>query len=325
MRTLVLSFVFATVIAGTCQAQLLNPSFDANVGAPQDWTLPGGVLGQVLTTVDAGFPTDGNNYFFLWNFFTGPAIPHSNPGGFGTDATGTAQLSQTFQLASATQTTIEFDCIFMANDTNNDFLEVSISDGSQVLNLVHLDSSDTGVGPSTIFNLPTTMVTHVAVDLGAHFVGATVMTNFTLTLHNGNLVNTALPSRANFDNFTFSPGTPFAGDSISWTKPDPMTVLCEVHTLAPNTEWISMLSDNVSGAVGGGGILGLYPSPSIFEILTLPLGFPCVHNLTDSNGDYFFALPSFLFTPGFAFDYLLVTILPGPTVGTITTPQRITF
>lgn len=328
MRTLVSALAVAAMIAAaadTATAQLVNPGFEDNVGAPNGWTLGSGSLGQTLTAVDAGFPTEGANYFFLWNFLTGPATPHGNPGGFGTEATGTATLSQTFQLGSASFTNIEFDCLFMSNDVNNDFLEASITDGSQVLNLVHLDVSDVGPGPSTIFALPTTLVTHVSVDLGAHFVGATPQTPFTLTLHCGNRNDTNVASRANFDNFVFSPGTSLTGDSIDWSKPDPNTVLCEVHTAMPNTEWISMLSDNTSGPVGTGPILGLHPSPAIFEILTLPLGFPCVHETTNSNGDYFFSLPSFLFPPGFAFDYLLVTILPGPTVGTITLPKRISF
>lgn len=326
MKKLVLSLTTLVALLGTAQAQLLNPSFEANLGAPQDWTVGAGNLGQVLSTTDVGFPTDGNNYMFLWGLLSGPATPHSNPGGFGTDATNTSSVSQTFQLANASLTRIEFDCIFMGNDSNPDFLEASISDGSQVLNLVHLDTSDVGAGPTSIFfNLPTTGIVHVSVDLGAAFPSASVDTNFTLTLHCGEAVNGAFASRANFDNFTFTPGTSLSGDSILWFFQDPSTVVCQVQTQMPLTEWVSPLSSDVSGPVGGGSIIGLYPSPSIFETLSLPLGFPCIRNLTDINGDYVFPLPTALFPPGFAFDYVMLTLLPGPAIGTVTEAQRIVF
>lgn len=320
MRTLASLFVCLATLSLAAEAQLTNPSFETNLGIPTGWNPVAG-LTFVNPLPDAGFPTDGSRYLQVWTSNTGPATPHSNPGGFGLDAQNAAGIQQSFLIPAGNLTTMEFDCIFMSNDVNNDFLEVSLSDGLNTLNLVHLDTFSVGVGPASSSGLPTSLVTHVTVDIGASFPTASAQTMFTLSLWVGNRVDNTVISRGYFDNFTFAPGTPLLANTIQINDLG-ATQQLEIHTVNPSTLFFNLVSDNTSGPLGGGEAFGLYLSPLLFSILQTPAGTLGLHDFTNSSGDYYVNIPTFANPPGITFDFMLVTLTSTGGVDTITAPQR---
>ncbi len=302
------------LLAAPASAQLLNPSFDANaIGTPQDYVFNANGGGSFISSFDLSMPTNGTRFAVMTGGNNGPATPHSNPGGVGTDASGAVTLSQTFFFASPTDTNIEFDCILLGNDMGNaDFLEVSISAGGQSLNLVHLDTiADVGPGgASTVTGLMTSPLTHVSVDVGAAFVGANIATPFTLTIHLGNSGDNLIAPRGHIDNFTFSPGTPFATNSVGFI-PMGGFVRLSIRTALPFTEYYTLVSHDTAGPKGMGAFGGLYLDNQTIGILTLPVGTPGLHDITNAAGEFDANVFLGIAPIGFVFDYMLAAFLPG--------------
>ena len=297
-----------------CRGQIVNPSFEASIGVPTGWTAISGINVVFASAPDAGFPTNGTRWLQVRTATTGPAIPHNNPGGIGTDAVNAAGIKQSFFVPAANMTRIDFDCLFMSPDDDNDFLEASLSDGFSVLNLVHLDLSNLGGGPVSSTGWPTTPVTHVSVDFGAFFPTATPSNTFTLKLWCGNRNNNTVESRAYFDNILLTPGTPLQQNTFDINDLGFAQQLA-IHTTQPFREFWALYSDETSGALGSGPALGLQLSPLLFLCLQQPLGTIGIHDTTNATGDYFVNIPTFVNPPGLTFDRVLVTLSGGVVLG----------
>lgn len=314
--------VITTILAllSPAGAQILNGGFeDGGFGFPQDWNNNAGVT-IIAFVADAGMPTEGLRYLQINNIGVANAIPHSNPGGFGAEASSTSSLSQTFTVPAST-TQLEFDCRFLSNDTV-DFLEASITDGvTGVYNIIHLDTSDISAAHGTsAAGLGLSPLHNVSVDLGAVFPTATSSTNFTLTLHGGN-ENGTISSFAYFDDFRLTSGTPFNEPSSLFEHIPPATVKFSAHSPSPNRECYNLVSFNIGGAVGAGPVLGLHLDILTLQIVQLPLGTGGAHFLTDGNGDYTFFIPQVVFPSGTTFDHVLLILELGA-VDTWTAAQR---
>ncbi len=300
-------------LAAQAPAQLTNPSFEASaIGTPQSWTFTanGGV--SFISTFDLSMPSDGARFAVITGGSNGPATPHSNAGGVGVDASGTVSLSQSFTFPSASDTMIEFDAILLGNDmVNPDFLEVSITDGAQTFNILHLDTlADVGPGGAlTITGLMTSPRVHVTADCGLLFPGSDITTNFTLTIHLGNAGDNLVAPRAHIDNFTHTPGTPFAINAVGFV---PMTgfVRLQIRTELPFIEYYNLISHDTAGPKGAGPFGGLYLATQTLGILGLPLGSPGLHDISDINGEFTANVFLGLAPVGFVFDYMLAALLP---------------
>ncbi|MEZ6196376.1 MAG: hypothetical protein R3F20_11725 [Planctomycetota bacterium] len=315
MSRIALAFVAALTlafVATPAQAQLTNPSFTSGFPSPAGWTIESGTITSAFFS-DAGMPTDPFFYLSVSSQGTGGAMPHSNPGGFGTDASATAAISQAFTVPSPTQTLLTFDCVLVtANVGEADFLEVSISDGTSVYNAVHLDTSTVVGGATPILN--------ASVDLGAVFPNATATTVFTIRMHVGDLSGLSV-SKGYFDNFQHLVGTPFDFNRVDFVNMGAVQQV-QMHTTTPVTRCWHFISGNVSGPVGGGEVFGLYPDPLIFEILGYPLGTPGLHVLTNGAGNYTINVPTPAIPSGDTFDFMIVVFDGAGNVTDITTPKR---
>ncbi|MEE9394235.1 MAG: hypothetical protein V3W41_17185 [Planctomycetota bacterium] len=308
--------ILAIALIATCglsaSAQLANPGFESNFGVPNDWTPAGGGSPGATVFTDADMPTAGSFFLSFFGASTGPGTPHSNEGGAGSDATGTAQLSQTFSTPNESNTLLTFDCQFVSLDaTNGDFMEASVSDGAIVYNIMHLDASDTPGGtPSSAAGSSTSPISNISADLGALFPTATTSTIFTVTLHIGNLNTGTQGSRGYFDNFDFAAGTGFEADSVTFSDQGASQMIA-VHTVQPSREFYNLISGNLGGPIGGGPLLGLYLDPLIFDILSLPFGTAGLHTGTDPMGDYSTFVSSAAVPSGTTFDYVLAVVFAG--------------
>lgn len=308
---LVIGLAFAAMPAS---AQVANPSFELNaIGTPQGWTFNANGGGSFISTFDVSMPTDGSRFAVMTGGTNGPATPHSNPGGVGTDATGTVSLSQTFTTGSSLNTTLGFDAVFLGNDgVNADFLEVSISDGTVTRNILHLDTLNDVGGPFPAFTLTgllASSLTSTSVDLGILFPGASANTPFTLTIHLGNAGDNLEAPRAHLDNFTLTTGTPFLANDVRFI-PQSTSVKLTVRTELPFTEYYTLVSHDVSGPKGLGSFGGLYLDTQTLGILTLPLGSAGLHDLSNAQGEFEAVVFLGLAPVGFVFDYMLAALLP---------------
>lgn len=297
--------------AAPAQAQIANPTFSLGFPNATDWNVASGTVATAFFN-EAGMPTDPFFYLSIDSTGTGGATPHSNPGGFGTDASGTALVTQSFTTGDAQNTLLTFDFVMVtANTGEADFVEASISDGSSTYNIARIDTSMVSGGFSALMS--------PSVDLGAVFPGATENTVFEIRLHVGDLSGGS-PSKGYFDNFTLTQGTPFPFNDVVFED------LGASHRIGmtsvdPFARCWHFLSGNVSGAVGGGSLFGLYPDPLIFEIAAYPVGTPGLHVFTDANGSYQTFLPTAAVASGTTFDYLIV-VFQGDTVTDVTPPKR---
>lgn len=301
------------VFANPASAQIINANFeDSAIGTPQSWNFNGNGGGSFISTFDVTMPTQGTRFAVMTGGSNGPATPHSNPGGFGTDASGTVSLSQFFFFPNSSDTTLEFDCILLGNDgVNPDFLEVSISAAGVTQNILHLDTvNDVGpFGALTITGLQSSLLTHVSVDLGATFVGANVTIPFEIKIHLGNSGDNLVAPRAHIDNIQHTPGTPFAVNSVAF-KPMPGFVQLSVRTEVPFAEYFTLVSHDTSGPKGGGFFGGLYLDSQLLGILALPLGTAGLHDVTNVFGEFDANVFLGIAPVGFVFDYMLGVLTP---------------
>jgi len=315
-------FIAAACIFGCAApavAQILNPSFEANVGSPQSW---GPSVGTAFAffIADADMPSDGSRFLQVNSSNLGPATPHSNPGGFGTDATGTAHIEQAFSVPALDMTLLSFDVQFLSTDTNPDFVEVSVSDGTQTKNILHLDTSATGAGPTSNAGFATTVLTHVTEDLGASFPTADLGTVFTITLHAGNAADNAINSIAFFDDFALSTGgTALIMNSFAITLVNGgQTVQFDIVNKGPFRTNVPLLSFDVASPAGSGPLFGLFPtSNTIF----LAAG---VQFTSDASGMFSRFVPELIFPTGTLFDFTIVAFL-GATFDGAAPVQRIAW
>lgn len=312
-RSLILvAIAMIALAAAPAQAQITNPSFSSGFPIPSGWTVESGV-GSSVFFGEAGMPTDPFFYLSVDSAGTGGAVPHSNPGGFGTDASNTAVVSQVFSTVDSSSTLLGFDCVFVSNNVAElDFLEVSISDGTSVYNVVRIDTTMLTGGESALMT-PT-------VDLGAIFPTATESTLFELRLHVGD-VGGGSPSKGLFDRFTLTAGTPFATNDVAFDDFGSSQRI-KMETVLPSTRCWHFISGNTAGPVGGGEIFGLYADPLIFDILAFPVGTPGLHIITNVNGDYQTFVPTAAVASGSVFDYLIVVFDNGGNVSDITAAKR---
>ncbi len=311
-RSFVLVLALLGLLGASLAAQVQNPSFENNAfGVPVNWS-PSGVGGTVVLQFlpDAGVPTQGVRYVTLDAGTSGPATPHTNIGGVGSDASGTMKMLQSFNIADSTMTTLSFDCVLLGNDDAADFLEASISDGSSTLNIAHLDVlNDVGSGPPSFTGLPTSPLTTISVDLGAAFPMADINTVFTLIFHIGNVGDTAQPARAYIDNIVMSAGTPFGDNSIRFI-PAGSWVQLEIRTEAPFLEYYTVISHNTAFPKGTGPFGGIWPDAQTWGFVTLPLGNAGIHDLSNAAGEFNANVWAGLAPAGFPFDYFLAVVLP---------------
>lgn len=303
-RTLALALVAGgALLAAQVPAQIVNGSFENGTLPP--WTGTGVIVSSLP---DATFPRDGTRYLTILGITGAPSTPHSNEGGPGVDATNTAGAQLEFSIGNPSDTTLEFDAIFMKGDpVNVDFMEASISDGTTVWNILHIDTTDTGVGPPSITTLPTSLVHPVAVDLAALFPTATGSTTFTLRLHVGNANTISAFSRGYVDDVRLTPGLGVESDEVKFV-PVGASHLIDVHTVGPNRRFYHLISGNVTGPVGEGPLVGLWFDPLVFSILELPLGTHGFHFVTDANGDYQFSLPTAVLPTGLVLDHMIAVL-----------------
>lgn len=293
-------------------AQLTNPSFSQGFPNPLGWTTVSGSSSLGFSPI-GGMPTDPFFFLNLSTNGTSGAIPHSNPGGIGTDAMNTALVSQSFTVPDQQSTLLSFDCqLSTANVGELDFLEVSVTDGVSVHNVVRIDASSVSGGVSPL--------TNASVDLGAVFPSATDLTVFEVRLHVGDLSG-GTPSNGLFDRFVFGAGTPFPFNDVNFDDFGTSQRI-SMTTVTPNTRCWHFLSGNTTGTLGGGEIFGLYPDTLIFDILAFPVGTPGLHIVTNINGDYQTFVPTVAVASGSIFDYLIVVFDSGGNVSDITAPKR---
>lgn len=311
--------VSVAVFTNPASAQIVNADFEASaIGTPQSWTFNPNGGGSFVSTFDVSMPTQGTRFAVMTGGTNGPATPHSNPGGFGTDATGTVTLSQFFFFPNSSDTTLEFDAVLLGNDdTNPDFLEVSISAGGVTQNILHLDTINDAIpnGSLTLTGLQSSVVTHVAIDLGATFIGANVTIPFEIKIHLGNSGDNLVAPRAHIDNITHSPGTPFASNGVRFI-PQAGFVQLSVKTEVPFAEYFTLVSHDTSGPKGGGFFGGLYLDSQLLGILALPLGTTGLHDISNGLGEFDANVFLGVAPVGFVFDYMLGVLTPGGWVPT---------
>ena len=305
MRKIVSLALVLTAITSVGFAQIPDPSFEASSGStPMGWNSPKAGIGAVGGFSDGDFPCDGTRLYFLANNGTGTATPHSNPGGFGTDATGTACISVTFSLGSTTDTTIEGDAQLLSGEAV-DFAEVSVTALGQTLNLYSQDGTAPASSATTFFpGLTVREKVSFLADLGAMFPGIRSTDDVTLTLHVGQGAGGSVNSRGYFDNFRLTPGTPTSEPQAMFVQTSPGVVTY----MAQNPDFPNARCFNlISRTPGDGPFLGMIPDTLTFSIINQPLGVDPLHFLLN-NGTYSFSFPAVALNLIIPFRHVLVSL-----------------
>lgn len=314
----------------------LAPALDAQVftdggfesqaaGSPPaaPWTVASGASHIVRNTADCGMPSEGSRYLEASANGTGPGTPPAPTTGFGTAASGTGQVTQTFAgPALVTGALVFINGEGAASSTYNDFACVEVSALGQSYSLAYLDTYSAMTGTSGLHSAnPCTAVTAFTADLVTLFPAATGATVFTLRLHASNRGDGVVPSFAYLDNIVVGtpPPPPLASDFENlggglWRL--------NVTSLTPGVELYNLVGVTVlANPVGSGSFLGMAPAQELFVEATFPIGTDPFHV---SMAGTTYQSPAYPIPAGLVVDEVTIAV-QGFTVVGYTNAQRFTF